>query len=240
MWEELMEQQIDTRETRATKNRYDRIAPVYDLVELVAEQRYHGWRKQAWEDVEGSTILEIGVGTGKNMPYYPADAHVTAIDISDKMLARARRRAENVGRDVTLQQMDVQALEFGDNSFDCAIATFVFCSVPNPVLGLRELRRVVKPGGRVVLLEHVRARNPVLGKIMDLFDPLTVRLMGPHINRETVENVRQVGLDIRHVEDLDSLGIFKLIVSVVPQSSPESVQDANVAARALVRQDDGS
>ena len=204
---------IDQEETRTIQARYDRIAPIYDLVERVAEQRYQAWRARAWQHVAGPEILEVGAGTGKNMPYYPADVHVTAIDISDKMLARAQQRAAASDNNVTLCQMDAQQLEFDDNSFDSAIATFVFCSVPDPVLGLREMARVVKPGGRIVLLEHMRARNPILGKLMDLFDPLTVRLMGPHINRETVDNVRRAGLAIEQIDDLDRLGIFKLILA---------------------------
>lgn len=204
---------IDQQETRTIQARYDRIAPIYDLVERVAEQRYQAWRARAWQHVTGPEILEVGAGTGTNMPYYPADVHVTAIDISDKMLARAQQRAAALDSNVTLRQMDAQQLEFDDNSFDSAIATFVFCSVPDPVLGLREMGRVVKPGGRIVLLEHMRARNPILGKLMDLFDPLTVRLMGPHINRETVENIRRAGLAIEQIDDLDRLGIFKLILA---------------------------
>ncbi len=205
--------QIDTKETRATQARYDRVAPVYDLMETLAEQRYSSWRRHAWEYVAGPEILEVGVGTGKNMDYYPPDSHVTGVDISAKMLARARRRAEALSSNVTLRQMDAQHLEFEDNTFDGAVATFVFCSVPDAVQGIRELGRVVKPGGRIVLLEHTRARNPILGKLMDLLDPLTVRLMGPHINRKTVENVRRAGLVIGEIEDLDRFGIFKLILA---------------------------
>lgn len=204
---------LSEKETLATQARYNRIAPLYDWMEALMERRYSGWRERAWSLVSGPQILEVGVGTGKNIPHYPPDAHVTGVDLSEKMLARARRRAARLGQPATLAQMDVQALQFPDGTFDSAIATFVFCSVPDPVAGLREMGRVVRPGGRIVLLEHVRSENPLLGRLMDWIDPLVARLMGPHINRRTVENVRRAGLVIEWVEDLEASGIFKLIVA---------------------------
>ncbi|HEC23792.1 MAG TPA: methyltransferase domain-containing protein [Chloroflexi bacterium] len=204
---------IDVRETRATQARYNRIAPLYDLMEALAERRYRNWRERVWALVQGPEVLEVGVGTGKNFPYYPADTRITGVDLSEKMLARAHRRAEKLDHPPRLLQMDAQALEFPDNTFDSAVATFVFCSVPDPVLGLREMARVVRPEGRVVLLEHVRAEQPFLGWLMDRLDPLISWLVGPHINRRTVDNVRRAGLVIEGVEDMDPAGIFKLIVA---------------------------
>ncbi len=206
---------LDQSKTAATRARYDRIAPIYDLVEAWVEPRYSDWRRRAWALVVGPQVLEVGVGTGKNMPYYPPGIHVTGVDLSAKMLERARRRAAKLACDVTLIQMDAQAMDFADGSFDSALATFVFCSVPDPMLGLREMARVVKPGGRVVLLEHVRAEDPVLGRLMDVLDPVVSRLMGPHINRRTVENVRKAGLILEQVQDLEARRIFKLIVARV-------------------------
>ena len=100
-----------------------------------------------------------------------------------------------------------------DAFFDTVVATFVFCSVPDPVLGLREVLRVVKPGGQILLLEHVRSDVFLLGPLMDLANPIVLRMMGPNINRRTVENVNQAGLIIERVESLDPADIFKIIVA---------------------------
>lgn len=142
------------------------------------------------------------MGTGKNMPYYPDGAMVTAVDLSEGMLSQARRKAQELGITVDLRQMDVQYLEFIEDTFDAAVATFVYCSVPIAVQGLRELGRVVKPDGNIWLLEHVRINKPVIGPLMDLANPVVVRIMGANINRQTVENVRKAGLEIVAVGNL--------------------------------------
>ncbi len=191
------------RETAVTKARYDRIAPFYDLMEWFTERSaFQAWRRKLWSRVPAGRVLEVGVGTGKNMPYYPKGAQVTAIDLSDRMLEQAQRRAESLGLDVELRHLDAQHLAFPDDTFDAVIATFVFCSVPDPVQGLRELERVTRPGGDIWLLEHVRVNKPVIGTLMDLLNPLVVRIMGANINRRTVENVERAGLDIVEVENL--------------------------------------
>jgi phosphatidylethanolamine/phosphatidyl-N-methylethanolamine N-methyltransferase len=209
---------VDDKATTQTKSRYNRIAPVYDLMEAAVEHfAFHRWRERLWSQIDGKQILEVGVGTGKNIPHYPSGVQVTAVDLSDKMLERAQRRAQGLDTEVDLRLIDAQKLVFPDAAFDAAVATFVFCSVPDPVLGLRELGRVVKPGGQILLLEHVRVNKPVIGNLMDLLDPFVARLMGPHINRRTVENVKKAGLEIERVEELTPGGLVKLIVARTKQ-----------------------
>lgn len=205
--------QADLRATERTRARYQRISSLYDLMEILPEKRYIPWREKLWEQVHGPSILEIGVGTGKNMPYYPPEMKITAIDLTPGMLARARKRAAELDLNITLQLGDTQALDFPDNSFDSVVATFVFCSVPDAVLGLREIRRVLKPAGQLFLLEHMRAPNPVLGLLMDVLNPLVVRMMGANINRRTVENVQTADFEQVDVTELTAGGIFKYILA---------------------------
>ena len=155
-------------------------------------------------------VLEVGIGTGRNLDYYPSGVELTGVDISPRMIERALRRANEEEREVRLQLADVQALPFADAVFDTVTASCVFCSVADPVLGLREVRRVVKPGGCVLLLEHVRPRNPALGLLADMLSPLTRRLFGPAINRRTEDNVRAVGLEIASIR---RDGIWREIVA---------------------------
>lgn len=202
--------------TAVTKALYSRIAPIYDLVETLPELRYRSWRRRFWGEVnalldDGYRILEVGVGTGKNIPFWPPGLAITAIDLTPDMVDRARKKALMERRSADFREGDVQGLEFPDNSFDVAVATFVFCSVPDPVLGLVELSRVVKTGGHILLLEHVRSTNQILGRLMDWLNPLVRKTLGPNINRDTVSNVLKAELQLLDVVDLDRGGIFKII-----------------------------
>ncbi|GAB4402548.1 MAG: class I SAM-dependent methyltransferase [Anaerolineales bacterium] len=197
------------------QGRFDSVAPHYDRVFERLERRImRPWRSRVWAEVAGCNVLEVGVGTGFNAPYYAPALRVTAVDVSMKMLLRTRAKLAGKGVPVPpLAQMDVQHLAFADGAFDCAVATLVFCGVPDPIQGLRELARVVKPGGRIVLLEHMRARSPWVARIMDALNPLAWKIIGEDINRDTVANVRAAGLRVVKDEPLWANGIVRLIVA---------------------------
>lgn len=179
--------------------RYDRMAWLYDAYDAPME-----WlgtrrrRKRLISEVQGE-VLEVGVGTGKNLPLYPPGQPLTGIDISEKMLTRARARTNRLGHTVTLQVADVTDLPFADDRFDTTVATSVFCSVADPIKGLAELGRVTKPEGKILLLEHVRPLNPLLGWLADLATVFTRRLFGFRANRRTEENIEAAGLTMIRV-----------------------------------------
>ena len=197
------------RATQLVRSRYNHMASLFDLIEKGGGQRLRHWRELLWSRVEGSDILEVGVGTGANFPYYPASARVTAIDLSSGMLDRARRRVALSPANVLLEEMDVQSLVFPDGAFDTVVATLVLCAVPDPARGLAEMKRVCRPGCKALFLEHVRSSNVALGPMVDFFNPAIFWAFGDNFNRRTVDNVAESGFIIEKVTDLT--GIFKLI-----------------------------
>jgi len=193
-----------------TARRYNRISAAYDWFEAPMDMMGgRRRRKRVIGQASGST-LEVGIGTGRNLPLYEGSVSLTGIDISERMLARARRRADRMGIDVDLKLANVERLPFPDSTFDTVTGSCVYCSVDDPIRGLQEVGRVVKPGGRVLLLEHVRPRGRVFGWLADRLSPLSRRLFGPAINRDTEENLRRAGLEIVGV---GRKGIWREIVA---------------------------
>lgn len=207
---------------------YNRTARFYDLydrpMDLLGVRRR---RRRLLAQATGAT-LEIGVGTGRNLDLYPSDVELTGIDVSSSMLARARRRAQHLGSAARLELGDVQDLEFPDDSFDTVTATCVFCSVADPVAGLREVARVATPDGQVLLLEHVRPSTRLLGWLADRISPFTARLFGPHVNRRTVDNITAAGLEIT---DIRAWGVWREITARRPQHELGDDQARNISER---------
>ncbi|WP_406657194.1 methyltransferase domain-containing protein [Methanolobus sp. ZRKC2] len=193
-------------------SKYNRYSYVYDLMDYPTEVAWYSkWRKEFLSGLSGR-VLEIGVGTGKNLPYYPTDSEVVGIDISKKMLEHAKTRAE--GRDnISLFLMDAENLGFKDNTFNYVVTTFVLCSIPDPVAALKEMRRLCRSDGEVINIEHMKSDNRLISSLEDVFDPLTTGLADIHINRKTIENIKKAGLTVTEVKNLALKDVFRLVRS---------------------------
>jgi phosphatidylethanolamine/phosphatidyl-N-methylethanolamine N-methyltransferase len=201
----------EDKTTEIIKRRWNRTAWYYDyLMAFMDRVGVRKGRRLLWSRVESSRVLEIGVGTGNNFSYYPPDAEMTAIDFSEGMLKRAKERASRHKVKVDLQQMDVQNLKFADNTFNTVAATLVFCSVPDPVRGIKEVARVCKPGGKLILLENDFSSVPIVGWLAKLANPLAVRMIGADFTRHPMGNVATSGLAVERVTSLRR-GLWKLI-----------------------------
>ncbi len=180
-----------------TKRRFGRIARLYDIFEWPFKKKFSRLRKRLVKNAEGRT-LEVGIGTGNNIPFYPGTVELTGIDFSDKMIGIARKKPTG-GLKVNLQVMDAEDMLFEDNAFDTVVSFGTLCSIPDPERGLKEIRRVCRDGGRILMLEHVRSENKIAGKLMDLLNPLTRRIIGDNINRRTYENLIRAGFNPRDI-----------------------------------------
>lgn len=191
--------------------KYNRISYVYDLMESVVEfLQFNKWRRMILSDMSGR-VLDMGVGTGKNLKYFPGDCTVIGVDISQKMLEHARKKSQGMDN-VSLLVMNGEHLAFRDDSFDNVLTTFVLCSVPEPVNALKELQRVCKSQGSVINLEHMRSRNTLVAFIEYAFNPVFTFIMGVNINRRTVDNIRKAGLEV--LEERNLIGdVFRLVRS---------------------------
>lgn len=178
--------------------RYERIAPFYDLLDLPFEYgRYRKIRPQLFAGLSG-VILDAGVGTGRNFPFYPPRAKVVGIDLSPAMLARAARRRSSASAEIELRQMDVTRIDLPDRHFDAAVATFLFCVLPDElqVPALRELKRVTRPGGIIRLLEYTRPQGAFRRAMTKLWEPWVRWAYGAGFDRRTEQRLPEAGLQL--------------------------------------------
>jgi len=199
------------------EKRYNRFSPFYDLI--YGLKVFDNGRELAPEVLDlfpGARLLEVGVGTGLSVPLLPRNIEITAIDVSQKMLNKTRKRLGSLGiYNVQLFKMDALHLEFPDNSFDRVLAAYFISTVPDPVKVILEMKRVCRPQGNLVFLNHFQSEVPVLAFLEKFFSPLSYRL-GFHTGLELQELMAQTGLRVDCIEKVDFLGHFKAVRCLNP------------------------
>jgi phosphatidylethanolamine/phosphatidyl-N-methylethanolamine N-methyltransferase len=201
-------------EKRQVQRAYELYAPIYDFIFdwIFAPGRAAAVKHLALEPTD--RVLEVGIGTGLNLPLYPPAVQLTGIDLSQEMLDKAVERVQNLAMpNVTLKVMDATAMDFADNEFDKAVATYVISAVPDPVAVLREMRRVVRPGGTLVILNHFRSERRAIARLEDLVAPLCTRL-GWKSNLPMTPLLRQVGLTPEAVVKVNMFNGWRLVKCV--------------------------
>jgi ubiquinone/menaquinone biosynthesis C-methylase UbiE len=195
------------------RDAYNRRAASYEATAGRGEKALTGdFRARFGALLEGAT-LEVAIGGGLNLPHYSERVtKAVGTDLSTGMLAIAADRARELQREIELVVMDAQHLAFPDDSFDTVAISLALCTVPDPMAALREMSRVCQPGGRIVLLEHVRSPIWPVAMFQRAVSPIQERLVGCHLARETVDLARASGLRIER-EDRRLLGIFRLVVA---------------------------
>jgi phosphatidylethanolamine/phosphatidyl-N-methylethanolamine N-methyltransferase len=193
---------------------YDKLAKVYDLI---FGPTLHPGRLQAIERMNiqpGERVLEVGVGTGINLSLYPREAAVTGIDFSSSMLEKARERAARKNAaPVRLLQMDAADLKFADNSFDIVYAPYLISVVPDPVKVAQEMRRVCRPGGRIIFLNHFLSPNPILSRVERMISPFTIHV-GFKADLDLPAFVAQADLQPVSIEKVNVPKIWSLVTCV--------------------------
>jgi ubiquinone/menaquinone biosynthesis C-methylase UbiE len=197
-----------------TREKWDRAAKNFDLMAgKGAEKRWAPEKHALFSNMQGK-ILFLALGTGLDIEAFPPQQTITAIDISPKMLEQAKPRVAAYNGSIEAHAMDVHQLDFDDDSFDQIYTSCTFCSVPDPVNGLKSLHRVLKPGGKLYMFEHTGSRYFPFAPMMHLMTQLTEKI-GPSMNRPTVTNVRAAGFEIIKVNN-----IFLDVVKTIEAKKP--------------------
>jgi ubiquinone/menaquinone biosynthesis C-methylase UbiE len=201
--------------TARQKRVWDKSAPSYDKqISFFEKIWFTGGREWLGGRAKGQ-VLEVAIGTGRNLPHYPADVVITAIELSPAMLAIARQRARELGREVDFHEGDAERLPFDDASFDTVACAFSLCTIPSPVAALGEMRRVLRPGGRLLLIDHIGSSWPPVYAVQWLIERFTIRAAGEHFTRRQLPLVKAAGFLIVESERLKA-GSVERINAVKP------------------------
>lgn len=206
---------LPTKNTERVRRIWERLAPKYDSNLAYFERAFLvGGREWVCSQADVN-VLEIAIGTGLNLPFYPPEVQLTGVDLSSAMLEIARRRAIELGIDIDLCVGDAQTLAFEDASFDTVVFTLSLCSIPDDRRAVAEAWRVLRPGGRILLLEHVRSSMLPVRAAQRLLNVFTVLLWGDHMVREPLKRLHTEGFEIDHVES-SKVGIVVRILAHKP------------------------
>jgi ubiquinone/menaquinone biosynthesis C-methylase UbiE len=200
------------RETPTARQRrvWDKSAPGYDRqISFFEKTWFSGGREWLAERAQGQ-VLEVAIGTGRNLPFYPADVTITAIELSPAMLAIARQRALDLGREVDLGEGDAEHLTFDDASFDTVVCALALCTIPSPVAALAEMRRVLRPGGRLLLLDHISSTWPPVYAVQWLVERITIRAAGEYFTRRQLPLVEAAGFQVVQSERLKAGSVERI------------------------------
>ena len=185
-----------TFSSRDIASKYDRFACWYDWLESIPNLLGLSRLRRGLLRHASGRVLEVAAGTGKNLNYYPRDSQIVALDLSREMLKVARKRAAKLSMPVSFLTADAEALPFRDDAFDTVVSSLSTCTFPNPVAAVKEMARVCRPGGRVLLLEHGRSDREKIARWQDHHADQFVKPLGCHWNREPLDIVRMAGLKI--------------------------------------------
>jgi len=206
-----------TGETPAARQKrvWDKAAPSYDKQIAFFEKTWFGGGREWLGDRAHGRILEIAIGTGRSLPHYPPTATISGIELSPAMLAIARQRAADLGRDANLHEGDAEHLPFGDASFDTVVCALSLCTIPNPAAAIGEMKRVLVTGGRLLLLDHIGSTWPPVYAAQWLLERITIRAAGEHFTRRQLPPVQAAGFHIVETERLKA-GTVERIHAVKP------------------------
>jgi ubiquinone/menaquinone biosynthesis C-methylase UbiE/predicted ester cyclase len=191
---------VPPSETERIRRIFDKQAPKYDK----SMSRFERWlfagnREWVCRQAEGE-VLELAAGTARNLPFYAADVRLTGVELSPEMAELGRKRAEDLGREIEMRVGDAESLDFPDQSFDTVVCTYGLCTIPDDAAAIREANRVLRPGGRILLAEHVRSPNPIVRSIQRVLEPFAHRFGGDHLLREPLDHLAREGFEVNEVK----------------------------------------